>query len=50
MATVRQLMVVQAARQLGLLQMSSNMFVRHLLHAGLEEVVLLQDASGMFQE
>jgi len=40
-ATVRQLMEVQAAGKLGLLEVCSNVLVGHLLHAGLEEVVLL---------
>lgn len=43
---MRQLVIVQAASQLGLLQMSSDMLVGHLLHAGLEEVVLLRIVNG----
>jgi hypothetical protein len=41
-ATVRELVKVQAAGKFGLLQVCSDMFVRHLLHAGLKEVVFLE--------
>lgn len=44
-ATVRKLVVVQAACKLGLLEVSSNVLVRHLLHAGLKKVVLLHSVS-----
>ena len=44
MATVRQLVVVQAAGKLGFLEMRGNVLVGHLLHAGLEEIVLLYTA------
>jgi hypothetical protein len=40
-AAVGELVVVQAAGKLSLLEVCSNMLVRHLLHAGLEEVVFL---------
>jgi len=40
-AAVRQLMEMQAAGKLGLFEVSSNVFVGHLLHAGLEKVGLL---------
>jgi hypothetical protein len=40
-ATVRELVKVQAASKLGLLEMGSDMLVRHLLHAGLKEIILL---------
>jgi hypothetical protein len=39
---VRELVIVQAAGQLGLLEVGSDVLVWHLLHAGLEEVVLLR--------
>ena len=35
-------MVVQAAGQLGLLEMSSNVLVRHLLETSLKEIDFLQ--------
>lgn len=41
MAAVGQLVEVQAAGKLRLLEVGSDVLVRHLLHAGLEEVVLL---------
>lgn len=41
MAAMRQLMVVEATGELGLLQVSSNVLVGHLLHACLEQVVFL---------
>lgn len=42
MASVRQLVEVEAAGKLRLLEVSSNVLVGHLLHAGLEEVVFLE--------
>jgi hypothetical protein len=36
-----QLMVVQTAGQLGLLEVSSDVLVRHLLETGLEKIDLL---------
>lgn len=45
MAPVRQLMVVQTAGKLSLLQVCGNVLVRHLLHAGLQEVVFLEDVN-----
>jgi hypothetical protein len=50
MATVRQLVEVEAAGQLGLLQMSSNVLVGHLLHAGLEQIILLCRGSECVDE
>jgi hypothetical protein len=41
-AAVGQLVEVEAASKLRLLEVSSNVLVGHLLHAGLEEVVLLK--------
>jgi hypothetical protein len=41
MATVRELVVVQAACKLGLLEVSCNMLVGHLLHASLKKVGFL---------
>jgi hypothetical protein len=41
-ATVRELVKVQPTGKLCLLEVCSDMLVRHLLHAGLEEVVLLE--------
>lgn len=41
MASVRQLVVVQTAGQLGLLEVGGNVLVGHLLHACLKQVVLL---------
>ena len=41
MTTMRQLVVVKAASELSLLQVSSNVLVGHLLHASLEQIVLL---------
>ena len=40
-ASVRQLVIVKAAGQLGLLKMCCNMLIRHLLHACLKQIVLL---------
>jgi hypothetical protein len=34
-------MIVETASQLGLLEVGSNVFVRHLLHARLQKIVLL---------
>ena len=45
MTTVRELVVVQAACELSLLEMGCNVFVGHLLHAGLKKVVLLDIVS-----
>jgi hypothetical protein len=42
MASVGQLVEVEAAGKLGLLEVCSNVLVRHLLHAGLKEIVFLQ--------
>lgn len=42
-ATVRELVVVEAAGELSLLEVCCNVLVRHLLHTGLEEVVFLSD-------
>jgi hypothetical protein len=39
---MRQLMVVKTASQLSLFQVSGNVFVGHLLEAGLEKVNFLQ--------
>jgi hypothetical protein len=41
MTSVGQLVEVKAAGKLGLLEMCSNVLVRHLLHTGLEEIVFL---------
>jgi len=41
MATVGQLVEVQTAGEFGLLEMSSNVLVGHLLHASLKQIVLL---------
>jgi len=41
-ATMRKLVVVETAGQLSLFQVSGNMFVWHLLEAGLEKVNFLQ--------
>jgi hypothetical protein len=45
MATVRELVVVQAACKLGLLEMCCNVLVGHLLHASLEKVGFLANVS-----
>ena len=42
-AAVRELVVVQAAGKLSLLEVGSNVLVWHLLHAGLKKVVFLAD-------
>jgi hypothetical protein len=42
-AAVRELVVVQAAGKLSLLEVGSNVLVWHLLHAGLKKVVFLGD-------
>lgn len=44
-ATVRELVVVQAACELSLLEVCCNVLVWHLLHAGLKKVGLLDDVS-----
>jgi hypothetical protein len=41
-AAVGELVVVETASQLGLLEVSSNVLVRHLLHASLEQVHFLK--------
>ena len=41
MASVGELVVVQTACKFGLLEMSSNVLVGHLLHAGLKKVGFL---------
>jgi hypothetical protein len=41
MASVGELVVVETAGQLGLLEVCSDVLVGHLLHAGLEEIVFL---------
>jgi hypothetical protein len=41
-APMRKLVVVKTASQLGLFQVSGNMFIRHFLEAGLEKVNFLQ--------
>jgi hypothetical protein len=43
MASVGQLVEVKAAGKLGLLEVCSDVLVRHLLHAGLKEIVFLED-------
>lgn len=43
-ATMGQLMVMKAAGELGLLEVCSNVLIWHLLHAGLEEIVLLSES------
>ena len=43
-------MEVQAACKLGLLEVRGNVLVRHLLHAGLEKVVLLDNVSCILHE
>ena len=47
---MRQLVVVQTASQLSLLQVGSNMLVGHLLHAGLEEVIFLRSCQYTFED
>jgi hypothetical protein len=39
---VGKLVEVQAACKLSLLEVCSNVLVRHLLHAGLKQIVLLE--------
>jgi hypothetical protein len=39
---MRELMKMQAAGKFSLLEVRSNVLVRHFLHPGLEEIVLLQ--------
>lgn len=42
-ASVRELVIVETASKLRLLEVGSDMLVGHLLHSSLEEVVLLQE-------